>query len=226
MRNFIRVQFVFLADTMRKRPKQQRSRQMVETLVEATALCIARHGLDGTTTPLIADIAGVSVGSLYQYFENKEELIEALVERIAGDVTRALNAGVRAGKEMPLEDLARVAIRVALTLLHSNAGLYLELVRNWYRLPTHKVADVLQQYFLELMRVYFAKHHRDVQVEDLHVKTFIIVNSTIFTVVRYLSGEHPLITEDDIANGLTEMITGYLLQNSGNSIDADNSNVS
>lgn len=211
---------------MRKRPKQQRSRQMVETLVEATALCIARHGLDGTTTPLIADIAGVSVGSLYQYFENKEELIEALVERIAGDVTRALNAGVRAGKEMPLEDLARVAIRVALTLLHSNAGLYLELVRNWYRLPTHKVADVLQQYFLELMRVYFAKHHRDVQVEDLHVKTFIIVNSTIFTVVRYLSGEHPLITEDDIANGLTEMITGYLLQNSGNSIDADNSNVS
>jgi len=58
------------------------------------------------------------------------------------------------------------------------------------------------------------------------VKTFIIVNSTIFTVVRYLSGEHPLITEDDIANGLTEMITGYLLQNSGNSIDADNSNVS
>src|SRR3990167_3819191 len=147
MRNFIRVQFVFLANTMRKRPKQQRSRQMVETLVEATALCIARHGLDGTTTPLIADIAGVSVGSLYQYFENKEELIEALVERIAGDVTRALNAGVRAGKEMPLEDLARVAIRVALTLLHSNAGLYLELVRNWYRLPTHKVADVLQHDF-------------------------------------------------------------------------------
>ncbi|HEX4939160.1 MAG TPA: TetR/AcrR family transcriptional regulator, partial [Candidatus Kapabacteria bacterium] len=94
---------------MRKRPRQQRSRQMVETLVEATALCIARHGLDGTTTPLIADIAGVSVGSLYQYFENKEELIEALVERIADDVTRALSAGVRAGKDMPLEELARSA---------------------------------------------------------------------------------------------------------------------
>lgn len=215
MRNFIRIQFVFPADSMRKRPRQQRSRQMVETLVEATALCIARHGLDGTTTPLIADIAGVSVGSLYQYFENKEELIEALVERIADDVTRALSAGVRAGKDMPLEELARSAIRVALTLLHSNAGLYLELVRNWYRLPTHKVADVLQQYFLELMRVYFTKHHRDVQVQDLHVKTFIIVNSTIFTVVRYLSGEHPLISEDDIANGLTEMITGYLLQAPG-----------
>lgn len=197
---------------MRKRPKQQRSRQMVETLLDATARCIAERGLDGTSTPIIAELAGVSVGSLYQYFESKEELIEALVERIASDVTRALNAGVRATGDIELDVMARTAIRVALALLHSNAGLYLELVRNWYRLPTHKVADVLQQYFLELLRVYFAKHHRDVQVQDLHVKSFIIVNSTIFTVVRYLSGDHPLMTEDDIVNGLTEMITGYLLQ--------------
>ncbi|NPU90500.1 MAG: TetR/AcrR family transcriptional regulator [Gammaproteobacteria bacterium] len=199
---------------MRKRPKQQRSRQMVETLLDATARCIAERGLDGTSTPIIAELAGVSVGSLYQYFESKEELIEALVERIASDVTRALDAGVRATGDIELDVMARTAIRVALALLHSNAGLYLELVRNWYRLPTHKVADVLQQYFLELLRVYFAKHHRDVQVQDLHVKSFIIVNSTIFTVVRFLSGDHPLMTEDDIANGLTEMITGYLLQNS------------
>jgi AcrR family transcriptional regulator len=196
---------------MRKRPQQQRSRQLVSALVDATAVCIARHGLDGTTTPLIADIAGVSVGSLYQYFDGKDDLIEALVEKIAQDVTGALNAGVRASGNMKLEDMARTAIRVALMLLHSNEGLYLELVRNWYRLPTHKVADVLQQYFLELLRVYFAKHHRDLVVEDLHVKTFVIVNSTIFTVVRYLSGDHPLISEEQIANGLTEMVTGYLL---------------
>lgn len=196
---------------MRKRPKQQRSKQMVETLVDATARCIAQRGLDGTSTPIIAEMAGVSVGSLYQYFESKEELIEALVEKIAADVTRAMNAGVRAGVELELRDLARLSIRVALSLLHANEGLYLELVRNWYRLPTHKVADVLQQYFLELTRQYFAKRHREMQVENLHVKTFIIVNSTIFTVVRYLSGEHPFIREEDIVEGLTEMITGYLV---------------
>lgn len=200
---------------MRKRPQQQRSRQLVAALVDATAVCIARHGLDATTTPQIAEIAGVSVGSLYQYFDGKDDLIEALVEKISTDVTGALNAGVRAGADLPLADLARTAIRVALMLLHSNEGLYLELIRNWHRLPTHKVADVLQQYFLELMRVYFAKHHRDLQVPDLHVKTFIIVNSTIFTVVRYLSGDHPLISEEEIASGLTEMITGYLLQPQG-----------
>lgn len=213
MRNFIRIQFALWCNSpMRKRPQQQRSRQLVAALVDATAVCIARHGLDGTTTPLIAEIAGVSVGSLYQYFEGKEDLIEALVDKIAQDVTGALNAGVRASGDMKLEDMAHTAIRVALMLLHSNEGLYLELVRNWYRLPTHKVADVLQQYFLELLRVYFAKHHRELMVEDLHVKTFIIVNSTIFTVVRYLSGDHPLISEAQVAQGLTQMVTGYLLK--------------
>lgn len=196
---------------MRKKPKQQRSRQMVETLIDATARCIAQRGLDGTSTPVIAEMAGVSVGSLYQYFESKEELIEALVERIASDVTRALSTGVKAGTNVDFKELVRSAIQVALGLLYANEGLYLELIRNWYRLPTHKVADVLEQYFLELTRQYFSKHHREIQVEKLHVKTFIIVNSTIFTVVRYLSGEHPFIRDQDIVDGLTEMITGYLV---------------
>ena len=196
---------------MRKKPQQQRSRQLVASLVEATARCIALHGLDGTSTPLIAELAGVSVGSLYQYFEDKDELIEALVERIAEDVTRALRGGIQLNGVMDLRDLTRSAIRVALAMLHSNEGLYLELVRNWYRLPTHKVVDNLQQFFLDLMRMYFTKHHREFQVENLHVKTFIIVNSTIFTVVRYLSGDTPMISEDDVVEGLTDMIARYLL---------------
>ncbi|MEL0028459.1 MAG: TetR family transcriptional regulator [Perlucidibaca sp.] len=49
---------------MRKRPQQERSRQMVAALIEATARCITAHGLDNTTTPRIAEIACVSVGSL------------------------------------------------------------------------------------------------------------------------------------------------------------------
>ncbi len=196
---------------MRKKPKQERSRQLVNALVDATAVCVARHGFDGTTTPKIAEIAGVSVGSLYQYFESKEELLEALVERIAEDVTRVLSAGARAGENLPFAMQTGIGIRGALAFLHANEGLYLELVRNWHRLPTHRIADVLERHILDLTRVYFAKHHRAVHVEDLHVKIFILVNSTIFTTVRYLSGDHPLISEDDVVRGLTDMINGYLL---------------
>lgn len=81
---------------MRKRPQQQRSRQMVDTLIEATARTIANHGLDSTTTPLIAETAGVSVGSLYQYFEDKDALIAALLDKLARDVTQLLDRSIPA----------------------------------------------------------------------------------------------------------------------------------
>ncbi|HEY6877349.1 MAG TPA: TetR/AcrR family transcriptional regulator [Polyangiales bacterium] len=195
---------------MRKRPQQQRSRQVVASLVDATAVCVARYGFEATTTPKIAEIAGVSVGSLYQYFESKETLFEALMERLGEDVSRILSVGAQLGQHLPIEQQIGSAIRGALALLHTNEGLYLELVRNWHRLPTHRVADIVERHLLDLMRIYFTKHHREVRVHDLHTKIFIIVNSTIFTVVRYLSGEHPLISEDEIARGLTEMIDCYL----------------
>ena len=57
---------------MRKRPQQQRAKIIVETILEATQLCIAEQGLLQVTTPKIAERSGVSVGSIYQYFENKD----------------------------------------------------------------------------------------------------------------------------------------------------------
>ena len=194
---------------MRKRPQQQRSKLMVETLIDATARCIVENGLDGATTPRIAELAGVSVGSLYQYFDSKEALIEALVERMAGDIANGL-------KRLPMEptgnlrDMISAAIRFGFALLNSGDGLYVELVRNWHRLPTQKVADTLQQHFLELARLYFLKHYREHPVENLQVRTFIIVNSTIFTMVRLISQDHPLVQQEDVAEGLIEMIVGYM----------------
>lgn len=203
-----------MAVDMRKRPQQQRSRQMVDTLIEATARCIAEHGLDGTTTPKIAELAGVSVGSLYQYFDGKDALISALIEKMAQDIAQAL-------KQLPfsqthdLEQMVSMAIRFGFTLLDSDNKLYLELASNWQRLPTQRVADVLQQHFFELARLYFLKHYQQYPIENLHTKIFIISNSTIFTMVRFISENNTMLQADEVAEGLIQMITGYLKQSMG-----------
>ena len=183
---------------------------MVATLIEATARCIAQRGLDNTSTPMIAERAGVSVGSLYQYFNSKEALIEAMVAQLANDIGVGL-ARLPIPPEASLLGLVSVAIRFGFATLHSQDGLYLELVRNWHRLPTQKVADVLQQHFLELARLYFLKHYREYPIADLQVRLFIITNSTLFTLVRQVSQQSAWVTEDAVAEGLIDMITGYLL---------------
>ncbi|GGP18320.1 TetR/AcrR family transcriptional regulator [Silvimonas iriomotensis] len=65
----------------RKSPRQARSQLMVETILQATARVLSERGLAGTNTNAVAERAGVSVGSVYQYFPNKEALINALHER-------------------------------------------------------------------------------------------------------------------------------------------------
>jgi AcrR family transcriptional regulator len=65
----------------RKIPQQSRAEQTVATILEAAARVLETKGMDGMNTNLVAQRAGVGVGSLYQYFPNKEALIVALGKR-------------------------------------------------------------------------------------------------------------------------------------------------
>ena len=77
---------------MRKEPKQERSRDTVEAILQATARILGRRGWAGLTTNQAAEVAGVSIGSLYQYFPNKLALIEAVRRRHFQDLLTALRA--------------------------------------------------------------------------------------------------------------------------------------
>lgn len=65
----------------RKMPTQARAGQTVAALLEAAARILESKGLDGLNTNKVAELAGVSVGSLYQYFPGKDALIVALLQR-------------------------------------------------------------------------------------------------------------------------------------------------
>ncbi|GAB3286391.1 TetR family transcriptional regulator [Parasphingorhabdus pacifica] len=66
---------------LRRRPVQQRSTQRVEKMLEACAQLIDEVGYDGLTTTLIAERAGVAVGSLYQFFPDKRAVVQELTQR-------------------------------------------------------------------------------------------------------------------------------------------------
>ncbi len=66
---------------LRKQPVQQRSAKRVELMLESCAALIDELGYDGVTTTLIAERAGVAVGSLYQFFPDKRAVVQALTKR-------------------------------------------------------------------------------------------------------------------------------------------------
>jgi AcrR family transcriptional regulator len=71
----------------RRTPLQARARAKIELILEAASRLIERDGLEALTTNRIAELAGVSIGTLYQYFPDKSKVVEALAERELGAIT-------------------------------------------------------------------------------------------------------------------------------------------
>ena len=77
---------------LRKRPRQQRACATWHAILDAAAQLFSEHGYAATSTNKVAERAGVSIGSLYQYFPNKDALLLALAERHIGEAGEELAA--------------------------------------------------------------------------------------------------------------------------------------
>jgi AcrR family transcriptional regulator len=106
----------------RKRPRQERSRRMVERILDAAARIFEERGYRATTTNDVAEAAHVSVGSLYQYFANKDALLVGLAERHLDEATpRLAELDAHLRRDPPDADrLCLILVRAAAELNHSD----------------------------------------------------------------------------------------------------------
>ncbi|MEZ5728400.1 MAG: helix-turn-helix domain-containing protein [Burkholderiaceae bacterium] len=99
----------------RRMPRQARAREKVSLMFEAAVRILEEHGLEALTTNRVAALAGVSIGTLYQYFPNREALLEALARREVEQVFEALarlrgpDSTVQSG-EAPLRESVRARL--------------------------------------------------------------------------------------------------------------------
>lgn len=121
----------------RKTPRQRRSAELVEAIYEAGARILETEGLAALNTNRVAEVAGVSVGSLYQYFPSKEAIVAGLLRRTRQELLEGVKAAARASEgeafEVTIENLVRAAIRsqfdrprLAVTLEYAEAMLALD----------------------------------------------------------------------------------------------------
>lgn len=79
-----------MAQPPRKLPTQQRSRERVDLILRSAGQLLAETGLESLTTNAIADRAGIPIGSLYQFFGDKDQIIGELLRRFSGEITEFL----------------------------------------------------------------------------------------------------------------------------------------
>ena len=192
---------------MRKKPLQQRSRVMVASIIDACARVIGEEGLDALTTNRVAEVAGISNGSLYQYFHDREDLLEAVTGRMSEQVMALLTANK---PDLQLEQVDMrsrmyVLLRIVLDFVRGNP-LYLELVRNWARVPLHTFLDPMERYLLQETQQYLVRHAAGQTVPDLQARFYLQFNSAFFNLLRFASEENPYVREDELLRVMADNI--------------------
>lgn len=109
----------------RKLPRQERSRATYEAMLEACARLLREEGYEALTTTGVAERAGVGIGTLYEFFPNRESIVAALIEqriaRLVADAAARLDASLAIPS---LEEAADFLIRGLIGLLLSDRELY------------------------------------------------------------------------------------------------------
>ncbi len=96
-----------LALEPRKRPSQDRSRQRVERILEATRELVLCQPLEAVTTGAIAERAGLPIGSLYQYFPNRLAVLAELARQVLGAIDHATARTIEAAHTLPWREAIR-----------------------------------------------------------------------------------------------------------------------
>jgi AcrR family transcriptional regulator len=163
--------------TPRKRASQGRSRATVEALVEATARILVKDGFDKASTNRIAQAAGVSVGSLYQYYPSKEALVAAVIERHNRDLLAVVHAALAKVAGQPLAQATRALVAAAIEAHRVDPRLHQVLAEQTPRTGALENAEVFNRETYGLFRAYLEARRDELRPVDLDLAAFVCVTS-------------------------------------------------
>jgi AcrR family transcriptional regulator len=159
----------------RKQASQARSRATVDAILEATARVLVHDGYDRASTNKVALAAGVSVGSLYQYFPNKEALVAALIERHQEEMAAVVRAALARIASSPLAVAAREVVELMLSAHAVDPKLHKVLVEQVPRVAGLERVHALEDEMLALTRAYLDAHRAELRDVDHEIAAFLVV---------------------------------------------------
>ena len=196
--------------TPRKRPRQERSRDTVDTILAATARVLVKQGFDGLTTNAVAAAAGVSVGSVYQYFPNKEALVAALIERHIEEMTAAIRAEIARVALLPIAQAARAVIELTMRAHAIDPALHQVLTEQVPRIGKLAKLRELDEISHRVIVGVLEARRAELSIRDPELAAFVLV-STIESIVHRAALLYPERLQDPrLVDEATLIVTRYL----------------
>ena len=192
---------------MKKKGKQQRSRETIKTILGAAAQVLIEQSYEKATTNRIAECAGYSVGTLYQYFDDKEDIYGELIDQALVELMKAaVNCPIQTSLEETLHELLARIIRG----LEQNPALIQalqELLVGQFRYKRNAAYESIIASTTRLLEA----HRSEIAVDDLSLAARIIVGAAEGVAN---SGEIELMQHRDLEAHLLRLQLAYLTRKS------------
>lgn len=163
--------------TVRKQPRQQRAKVTVDAILDATAQVLTSVGYDRASTNRIAARAGVSVGTLYQYFPSKEALVAALAQRHCAQMTELLARYMDELAEAPIDVVVRSFVEAMLAVHAHDPQLHSVLTEQIPRVAGLAFVQELNVAAQQLVAAYLRARQPQLLVHNLELASFVLVTA-------------------------------------------------
>ena len=194
----------------RKSASQDRSKATVDALLAATARVLVKEGYDHASTNKIADAAGVSIGSLYQYFPSKEALVAAVIERHIDGMIEVVRASAARVALLPLREAARELVGVMIEAHRVDPKLHRVLVEQIPRIGNMEHIEAVDDEALGLVRAYLEVHREELGVQDLEMAAFLAVGAVEAMTHMAVLRRPELLSDARFVDEVANLVVRYL----------------
>lgn len=193
----------------RRQPRQARSQHKIELMFEAALRLLEEGDLRTLTTNAVAAKAGVSIGTLYQYFGDKQALLDALVERELGGMSQAVWLSIEDNADAGPDERIQRIIRAVLGVYGGRSRVHRQLIEHAI---SHSSGTRLNPLYERLMTLFMSVK----TPQDKHkarglnsAQAFVLVYSMAGVLRAYALSESPP-PRQGLEDALVALVTGYL----------------
>jgi AcrR family transcriptional regulator len=199
--------------TPRKRPTQARSQATVNAVLEATTQVLDREGLDAATTTRIAEVAGVSIGTLYQYFSHRDAIFDALQDREFERALALMQTVLSDGNlvRTPRETVTAVVKGLA-ALYASCPGLHRLLAIEGLRVAKAERVYAFDLRIIAIIRHFLTATGSPIRRKNRDAAAFVAFQAVRATMLASLLERPPGLGEADLIEEVADLVLRYLVR--------------
>lgn len=180
-------------------------------IIEAAGRVLADAGYEGTSTNRIAAEAGISSGSLYQYFPNRDAIVLAVLERFSAELTARIDAQLAATMHLSWREAGRALLTAQFDVFTENVGPLRTIINRLPQLGGTTQLNALHRRVGDLTRLYLIAHRGQFRPDlDTETAVWIMVEVGAQLAIRYVVDQPPIPRErliDEIAGMLIAYLT-------------------